>query len=154
MDPQSNYSAIFVDIDILVDSIQVDQLKDVKRIMDIPADERTENDMLKYKNVVSSINGYGRLVYYKLFCNPKSSNSMEISPENCAIMKVQEGKFKEGLMHGYGREFDTQQSNCAVNLGYFKDGKPFVGRFEKFEMDEMELSSSHDTPSKQKESEP
>lgn len=57
-------------------------------------------------------------------------------------------------MHGYGREFDTQQSNCAVNLGYFKDGKPFVGRFEKFEMDEMELSSSHDTPSKQKESEP
>jgi hypothetical protein len=40
-------------------------------------------------------------------------------------------------MHGYGREFDT--SNGAVHLGYFKDGKPFVGRFEKFEMDEIKL---------------
>ena len=39
MDPQSNYSAIFdifVDIDILVDSVQVDQLEDVKRIMNVP----------------------------------------------------------------------------------------------------------------------
>lgn len=38
MDPQSDYSAIFVDIDILVDSVQVDQLKEVKRIKDIPVD--------------------------------------------------------------------------------------------------------------------
>lgn len=30
-------------------------------------------------------------------------------------------------MHGYAREFDT--STDAVHLGYFKDGKPFVGRF-------------------------
>lgn len=83
MDPQSDYSAIFVDIDILVDSVQVDQLKDVRRIMEIPAEYRSENDTLMYKNIVDSINGYGRLVYYKLY-----SNSMDCSSENCAIIKV------------------------------------------------------------------
>ena len=83
MDPQSNYSAIFVDIDILVDSVQVDQLKDVKRIINVPFEDRGENDTLRFKNIVDSINGYGRLVYYKLY-----SNSMDFTSENCAILKV------------------------------------------------------------------
>ena len=52
-------------------------------------------------------------------------------------------------MHGYAREYDTQTD--AVHLGYFKDGKPFVGRFEKFEMENVQLSDfsrSKVTPNK------
>lgn len=41
-------------------------------------------------------------------------------------------------MHGFGREFDVSSPQKGiVTLGYFKDGEPFVGRFKKFEMDEV-----------------
>ena len=115
-----------------MDSVQVDQLQEIQRIKDIPPNKRDRNDVLKYEDIVSSINGYGRLVHYKLY-----GNSMEFSAENCAILKVQEGKFKQGLIHGYGREFDANSPNGFVHIGYFKDGQPFVGRFEKFDMDEV-----------------
>ena len=47
-------------------------------------------------------------------------------------------------MHGFGREFDVSPLRGIVNLGYFKDGEPFEGRFEKFEMDEVwPLSNNH-----------
>ena len=81
-EPQSDCS-LFVDIDILVDSVQVDQLRDVNRIKDIPANQRGENDTLQYKDIVENINGYGRLIYYKMF-----SNGIQFSSENCAILKV------------------------------------------------------------------
>ena len=42
-------------------------------------------------------------------------------------------------MHGYAREYDTETD--AIHLGYFKDGKPFVGRFEKFDMENVQPSN-------------
>lgn len=64
------------------------------------------------------MNGYGRIIYFRAHGDHK--------PKNQIIEWIQEGRFKNGLMHGYAREFhinDTDEDSY-IELGYFKDGQP------------------------------
>ena len=61
----------------------MDDSENVWRIMNILPNDRGENEKLKFEDLLENVNGYGRLVHYKLF-----GNSTEICPESCAILKV------------------------------------------------------------------
>ena len=62
------------------------------------------------------MNGFGRVIYFRAHGDHKSANQ--------SIEYIQEGKFKNGLMDGYCREFSIHDEEAHCQLGYFKDGQP------------------------------
>lgn len=75
------------------------------------------------------LNGFGRIIYYQ-------SNDAALKPENCSLIKVVEGRFKQAELDGYCRVLtakgDPTQAVCEV--GYFKENLP-NGKYQKFSLE-------------------
>jgi hypothetical protein len=75
------------------------------------------------------LNGFGRIIYYQ-------SNDTMLKPENCSLIKIQEGRFKQAELDGYCRVLtakgDPSEATCEV--GYFKEAVP-NGKYQKFGLD-------------------
>jgi len=80
--------------------------------------------LIKYSDVEKSINGYGRVINY-------SAKTKDITPEISCIIDVQEGKFRNGLLDGYGRRFIGEANTAEV--GFFKEGEA-NGKYQMFTM--------------------
>jgi len=50
-----------------------------------------------------------------------------------AIEVIQEGKFKQGAMHGYCRNFDAL-GDGFVEVGFFNEGNSY-GKYQSFRID-------------------
>ena len=123
---------LLVDCYMLIDSI--DDLEDMKSLkLDVEKSENMKPNskgfkQLNYKDIQAALNGYGRLIFYK------TTNQGSLTPSDLEIMKVQEGKFKNGLMDGYCRSFDLKAGNEKVEVGFMKEGKP-MGKYQSFLLD-------------------
>ena len=88
--------------------------------------KRIKWGFLQFVDIKSELNGFGRIIYY-------TTNDPERRADTCALVKIQEGKFVNGLPNGYCRII-----NCAgdgsVEIGYFKDNWPDA-EYLKFNLD-------------------
>jgi hypothetical protein len=54
-------------------------------------------------------------------------------PESCEIEAIQEGRFRQGAMEGYCRNFDAVEDGF-VELGFFREGEA-QGKYQSFRVD-------------------
>jgi hypothetical protein len=75
------------------------------------------------------LNGFGRIIYYQ-------SNDATLKPENCALIKIVEGRFKQAELDGYCRVFTAKgaPTEAFCEVGYFKENVP-NGKYQKFSLD-------------------
>lgn len=73
-----------------------------------------------------ALNGYGRIIHFKCYgdVNDEKDNAIET---------IQEGRFKQGFMHGYCRNFDSLDEGFA-EVGFFNEGDCY-GKYQSFRLD-------------------
>lgn len=128
-DIQSEEGAMYCHIYMLVGSIHMGDEKNLIMQSDkIPMKDRLHIGELTFDQIKSSMNGFGRVIYFRAIGDHK--------PQNQHIKHIQEGQFKNGLMQGYCREFrDSPQDGYPVCwLGFYKEGLP-SGKFQSFKLD-------------------
>jgi hypothetical protein len=126
-DIEGDEGALYCHINLLVDSVHLSDEKNLIMQSDkIPMKDRLHIGELHLDDVKSSMNGFGRIIYFRCHDNHK--------PENQHIEYIQEGKFKNGLMHGYCRDFSIIDDEAHCQLGFFKDGQP-CGKYQKFDIE-------------------
>jgi hypothetical protein len=122
-DGEEYTAATYWDIYMLVESIeQFEELKKLKIMNDgeVKGTKTKDQKIINFEDVVSSLNGYGRIIKWTCIGD-------DFSPENNVIQQVVEGKFKEGMMDGYCRMIDAS-TNEEVHVGYFKEDLP-MGKY-------------------------
>mmetsp|Transcript_13591 Transcript_13591/g.21239 ORF Transcript_13591/g.21239 Transcript_13591/m.21239 type:complete len:146 (-) Transcript_13591:11-448(-) len=100
-------------------------MKQFKLINDMPVEQR-KGQPLMLNDIIESLNGFGRIVQYRVFDD-------NFIAENCTIEYVQEGRFRQGSMDGYCRMFDAREDGFA-QVGYFREGVP-MGKYQRFTLD-------------------
>ena len=128
-DIQSEEGALYCHINLLVDCVHMNEEKNLIMQSDkIPMKERLHIGELKFDQIKSSMNGFGRVIYFRAHGDHKS--------EHLSIEYIQEGKFKNGLMNGYCREMSCYDGagEAECQLGYFKDGQP-QGKYQSFDIE-------------------
>ena len=93
---------------------------------DLSAEERKGHKPLLFKDIKYQINGFGRIIDYRIF-------SSDLSPDQSQIERIKEGKFKGGKLDGYGRKLSVL-GNGSCFVGFWKEGKA-DGKFEIYDSD-------------------
>jgi len=87
------------------------------------SDHRGRNP-LKFADIKHWLNGYGRIIYYQC-------NDQEFRSERCNLLRVFEGRFKQGEPDGYNRVFNAPEP-AFCELGYWKENSP-NGKYQRFD---------------------
>lgn len=110
------------DVEMLVDA--VDNYDEIKVLKSKGSSDKMKSKKKKYDeepepslnldDIRDSLTGYGRIVKYELV-DPED----DFKPNNCKIVQLLEGKFKKGMLDGYGRLVNAESGE--VKVGFFKE---------------------------------
>jgi len=83
-----------------------------------------QTNYLKFNDIKDSLNGYARIISYKVNQSKEESQYNSLTPEAkyCELEYVSEGHFRNGLKNGYCRSISANDGSCAV--GFHLDGIP------------------------------
>ena len=83
-----------------------------------------QTQYLQFNDIKASLNGYARIVSYKVSQSKDESTYNSLTPETnrCELEYVTEGQFRNGLKNGYCRSISANDGSCAV--GFHLDGIP------------------------------
>ena len=154
---ESEQTQTFMDIYLLTEKIEDKELvKKLRAIHDlttaatVQAKDKARSDSLVnqekkqifYDDIKEAMNGYARIVKYmnhsvnkviKEDNMPESSQFLiRTSPENLEITEVHEGRYENGLKHGYNRIISARDGSCEV--GFFISDVP-KGKYCKYNLD-------------------
>lgn len=131
----------YMDIYLLVESIdQLEEMKKLKALNDVTPTQvigapgaplqkgfkQARKTELFINDILPALNGYGRIVYFRNYGDVNE-------PQDNAIEFVHEGRFKNGQMDGYSRNFDGL-GDGFVEVGFFKEGR-VQGKYMQFKID-------------------
>ena len=126
-DIHADEGALYCHIHMLVDSVHLADEKSLIMQSDkIPMKERLHIGELQFDDIKNSMNGYGRIIYFRCHDDHK--------PEHQHLEYIQEGKFRNGLMNGYCRDMAIIDGEAHCKLGFWKDGEP-SGKYQKFDLE-------------------
>lgn len=92
-----------------------------------PKKKTISQNTVPMDEMLSAMTGYGRIIKYQVFHEEEG-----IDAQNCELLYIVEGKFKNGQMDGYCRLIDCMEGE--VHVGYFKDDMP-QGKYQRFSLD-------------------
>ena len=118
---------VHVDIWIMVGSVDsMGMQKMLREYNGLTYKARQYKDTLKFLDLKHYLDGYGRIVFF-------TSNDPELRPEQKTLIKVQEGRFENGLPNGYCRIMNATGEG-SVEMGYFFENQP-TDRYIKLKLD-------------------
>ena len=117
---------VYADIWMLVEAIdEPNMIKVFHQYNNISHEERSQRDGLRFDEIKRHLNGYGRIIYFQ-------TNNHHFRQEECTLLRMHEGRFKQSEPDGYCRIFEFPvEGGCE--LGFFKEREP-SGKYQRFDL--------------------